>query len=100
MTGAVTVALALAATGACGGGDDPVSRDELATQLRNDAGLTEAQASCVAGDLFARLDQDEVDAISGGTGDPDDEVSDEAVAALTDAITTCVGADGEVPDGG
>jgi hypothetical protein len=99
--GAVVLALALVAMGACGGGDDdPVSRDELTTQLRDDAGLTEAQATCVADELFDRLDQDEVDAISAYTGDPDDEVSDEAVAALTDAITTCVGADGEGPDGG
>ena len=96
----VALGLTLVAAGACGDGDDAVSRDELTTELRNDAGLTEARASCVADDLFDRLDQDDIDAISGFTGDPDDEVSDEAVAALTDAITTCVGSGGEVPDGG
>ncbi|WCO65940.1 hypothetical protein PO878_15665 [Iamia majanohamensis] len=105
---AATVALgaALVAGAACGGGgDDPVSRDELTTELRNDAGVTEAQASCMADDLFERLDQDDIDAIAGYTGDTDDEVSDEAVAALTDAITTCVatdddGSDADQPDGG
>ena len=70
-----------------------VTEVDLAAALTGTAGLTEAEASCVAGRAFAELTGEEIDAILetelAGELDPD------LVARFTDIVVGCAGEEGD-----
>ncbi|MGI8939420.1 MAG: hypothetical protein ACR2JF_14655 [Iamia sp.] len=91
---AAAIALALAAPlglSACGGSD--ISQEKLTSELQEQAGLTEEQATCVSDDLFANLDQGDINDIY--SADSEDEISPEANEALNSAVTMCATAAAE-----
>ncbi len=85
---ATSCALALAAPlglSACGGSD--ISQDKLTSTLQSEAGLNEEQATCVSDDLFANLEQGDINDIY--SADTPDDITPEANDTLNGAITRC-----------
>lgn len=85
---AAPVVLALG-LGACGAGD--VSKEKFTSDLQDEAGLTEVQATCVTDRLYDELEQDQINDLY--EADTEEEAGAEGYEALTSASTDCATAE-------
>lgn len=67
---------------------DEELRSELVTVLTEDGIFDSATAECTIDSLFENLDRDSLNQLA--NAQTEDEVTPEQVAALTDAVNTCV----------
>ncbi len=77
---AIGAVLATAAVG-CGGGDDDVSRDDVAKSIADASGISLEEAECVVDKIDGKLDL---------AAAADGELSDEDAATVTDATLDCI----------
>jgi hypothetical protein len=90
----VTIGLAAPAVlalglAACGSGD--VSKEKFTSDLQDEAGYTEAQATCVTDRLYDELEQDQINDLY--EADTEEEAGAEGFEALTTAATDCATAE-------
>ena len=82
---------AVLALGLAACGSDDVSKDKFTSELQDEAGLTEAQATCVTDKLYDELDQGQINDLY--EADDQEEAGEEAFSTLTEASTECAAAE-------
>ena len=96
--GPLVLAAAVTAAGLAGCGAGDVSQDTFTSELAKKSQLTEEQARCVTDDIYAGLDQGQINDLY--AADTEEEISPEALTVLNGALESCGTASAPTTEGG